>query len=262
MPLPRFQLFEFNDAAWAPKALRDTVVDALSLSLRWGRVLDGLVEPFEAFLEAAGTHEVLDLCAGSGGPAAVLAEALRRRGRHAHFLLTDLFPQVPAWEALRQAHPGQLDFDAERVDATAIPPALGPGRARVIINALHHFPPRLARAVLRGACEGAPGVFIAEGLVRNPMRFAAFVPVGVPALLASPLLAREGRLGRALVAWATPLALAASVWDGTVSTLRIYEPTELEAMVADLPGWTWTHGTFEYGGIGRGTWFQGVRSAR
>jgi hypothetical protein len=258
VPLPRFQLFEFNDAPWAPKVLRDTVVGALSRSLRWGRMLDGLVAPFEAFLTACGTREVLDLCAGAGGPAAVLLEAMGRRGRAGHFLLTDLFPQVTQWEALRREFNGQLDFVPQPVDATRIPPTLGPGRARAIINALHHFPPDLARAVLRGACENAPGLFVAEGLVRNPLRFAAMAPFGIPALLAAPVLADDQRLARAVLAW-SPLALAVSVWDGTVSALRIYQPEELQEMVADLPGWEWMHGTFEYGGVGRGTWFSGVR---
>ncbi|GMU60960.1 MAG: hypothetical protein AMXMBFR34_27230 [Myxococcaceae bacterium] len=259
MALPRLQLFEFNDSPWAPKVLRDTVVEALSRSLKWGRVLDGLVEPFSDFLGRCGTNEVLDLCAGAGGPAAVLSEALSRRGVPAHFLLTDLFPQVPHWEALRRERPGQIDFAPEPVDATGIPSTLGGARARAIINALHHFPPPLARKVLRGACENSPGVFVAEGLIRNPLRFAAFAPFGIPALLAAPVLADDRKLSRALLSWLTPVALAVSVWDGTVSTLRAYEPEDLNEMVADLPGWTWTHGTFSYGGFGRGIWFSGVR---
>jgi hypothetical protein len=93
----------------------------------------------------------------------------------------------------------------------------------------------------------------------NPLRFAAMAPMGLPALLAAPVLTGDRRLARALLSWATPIALAVSVWDGTVSTQRIYEPDELHAMVADIPGWTWTHGTYAYAGVGRGTWFAGVR---
>ncbi|MEW5742602.1 MAG: class I SAM-dependent methyltransferase [Myxococcota bacterium] len=259
MPLPRLQLFEFNDSPWAPPVLRDTIVEALSRSLKWGRLLDGLVEPFSDFLRACGTSEVLDLCAGAGGPAAVFSEALARRGVPAHFLLTDLFPQVRHWEALRRERPGQIDFAPEPVDATSIPPSLGAGRARAIINALHHFPPTLARQVLRGACENAPGVFVAEGLIRNPLRFAAFAPFGIPALLASPVLADDRRLARAVLAW-TPIGLAVSAWDGTISALRAYQPEDLREMVADLPGWRWTEGTFRYGGVGQGIWFSGVRT--
>lgn len=260
MPLPRLQLFEFNDSAWAPRALRETIVESLSRSLRWGHVLEGLVAPFAEFLEASGTREVLDLCAGAGGPAEILADEMARAGRPPpRFLLSDLHPNVPAWERLRTRHPGVLDFAPEPVDATNVPPALARGRGRLIINALHHFPPELARGVLRDAGRDSPGLFVAEGLVRSPLRFAAFVGPGVPALLLNPLLTERDHLQKALLTWASPLALAASLWDGTVSTLRIYAPDELRALVSGWGDtWDWRSGEFRYGALGRGTWFWGV----
>lgn len=263
MALPRLQLFEFNDAPWAPAVLRDTLIEALSRALRWGHLLDGLVEPLSRCLTEAGTSQVLDLCAGAGGPGAVLAEAMARRGHDAHFLLSDLFPHPAEWAALCAAQPGRLAYVPEPLDATRIPPEVGAGRVRVIINALHHFPPALAREVLRGACAGAPAVFIAEGLVRNPLSFAAMAPAGLAALYATPLLAGDRRLARALWTWLTPAALLVSAWDGTVSALRCYLPEELEAMVADLDGFTWTRGEFTHsGGLGRGSWLSGVRQPR
>ena len=36
----------------------------------------------------------------------------------------------------------------EPVDATRIPPALAHGRARMVINALHHFPPEFVPTAL------------------------------------------------------------------------------------------------------------------
>ena len=258
MALPRLQLFEFNDASWAPAVLRDTLVEALSRAIRWGGLLEGLVAPLARCLEAAGTSKVLDLCAGAGGPAAILSDAMAKRGHDVHFLMSDLFPQLAQWEALRSE---RLDFVREPVDATNISPALGAGRVRVIINALHHFPPELARQALLGACEHAPGVFIAEGLVRNPLSFAAMAPVGLAALLATPMLAKDRHLPRALISWLSPVALAASAWDGTVSSMRTYEPSELQEMVAPLEGWTWTSGHYAHSrGFGTGSWFCGTRT--
>ena len=258
MALPRLQLFEFNDAPWAPAVLRDTLVESLSRAIRWGGLLEGLVSPLARCLEAAGTSQVLDLCAGAGGPAAVLSAAMARRGHEVHFLMSDLFPATAQWEALRSE---RLDFVPQPVDATRIPPEVGAGRVRVIINALHHFPPPLARQTLRALCDGAPGVFVAENLVRNPLSFLAMAPVGIAALLATPVLAKDRRLARAALAWLTPVALAASAWDGTVSAMRMHQPEELQEMVADLPGWTWSSGTFAHSaGLGSGTWFSGTRS--
>lgn len=257
MPLRRLQLFEFNDAPWAPEPLRDALVETLSRAIRWGKLADGLVDPLHALLQAAGTHEVLDLCAGAGGPAAVIRDAFARRGLPVHFLETDLFPHVDAW----RGH--GLDFVPTPVDATAIDPALAPGRVRVMVNALHHFPPGLAREVVRGACANAPGVFIAEGLTRNPLSFAAMSPVGLVALLADPLFAKRHRLARAWLTWGSPVSVLASAWDGTVSALRQYTADELREMVSDLPGWHWSHGEGAHAfGLGRFTWFAGVGTRR
>lgn len=226
--------------------VRDTLVDSLSRAIRWGGLLDGIIEPLRECLAVAGSRSVLDLCAGAGGPAAVLSSAMP----DVHFLVSDLFPQVEAW---KQQH---LDFIAEPVDATNVPTA--PGHVRLIVNALHHFPPGLARDVLRGLCAGdSPGVFIAEGLVRNPLSFIAMSPVGLASLLATPLLAPKRR---ALATAMLPLSLAASAWDGTVSSLRVYTAEELHGMVAELPGWEWKSGEYEHSaGFGRGSWFWGKR---
>lgn len=258
----RRHLFEWNDSRWAPVALRETVIEALSQTLEWGHWLRGLVTPFERFLAATGARDVLDLCSGAGGPAAILARELTRSGaRPPRFLLTDLQPHPEAWARLRDDLPGILDFVSEPVDATRIPSELGRGRARVIINALHHFRPELAGAILRGACEGSPGVFVSEGFERNPLGFAPFALAGIPALLVNPLRSPRHRLQKAALTWLTPIALAVSAWDGVVSTLRVYTEAELRAMVAPLgPGFTWTYGTYSVPGGGRPTYFYGVRA--
>ena len=262
--MQRHQLFEFNDSPWAPVALRETIIEALSRTLAWGRMLQGLVGPFGEFVARTGAIEVLDLCSGAGGPAAILATELARAGvRPPRFLMTDLQPNPEAWARVRQAHPGLIDFVSEPVDATRIPPGLGQGRARVIINALHHFPPELAGAIVRGACEDSPGVFIAEGFERSPLRLASLALAGIPALYVNPVLAPRHRLQKALLTWFTPAALAASVWDGVVSTLRIYGEDDLRRMVAPLgPAFTWRYGTYDFAPFGRPYYFYGVRTPR
>src|SRR5687768_8834201 len=131
--LPRAHLFEFNDSSWAPAPLRDTIIEALSRALDWGRMLRGLVAPFEAFVAAAGAKEILDVGAGAGGPARILASEIARAGRTPpRFILTDLKPQIEAWEAAHARFPGVIDFEREPVDATRIPPAMARGRARTI----------------------------------------------------------------------------------------------------------------------------------
>jgi len=258
MPLPRVHAFEVNDTAAAPAALRETIVETLSRALAWGRMLRGLVDPFRDFLAAAGSDDVLDLCAGAGGPAAILRAELARSGAAPTFTLTDLFPRPDAWAPLVADAGGELATVDHPVDATRIPAELGAGRVRTVINAFHHFPPALAAAIVADAVRSSRGLFISESFERNPLGFAAFAPTGLAALVANPLLARKDRLVKALLTWATPIALLAGTWDGLVSTLRVYTEDDLRAMADAAPGFRWTYGTYEMPFGGRGVYFWGV----
>lgn len=259
MSLPRLQLFEFNDSPWVPVAMRESLVEALSHTLVWARVLRGLAAPFAAFIEQTGAREVLDLCAGAGGPAAILVRELRRSGRTPpHFLLTDLLPHPEVWDALRRADPDAIGFVPASVDATAIPRDLGAGRARTIINALHHLPPALAGSVLRGACRESSGVFVAEVFGRNPLRFPTIAVPGIAALAVTPFVSPRRRLAKALL---LPVTFIAAAWDVFVSTLRMYTETELREMVAPVgEAFRWSYGTYSFPLGGRGYWFSGVRA--
>ena len=259
MELPRIQAFEFNDHPSAPAALRESITEALSRTIDWGGMMRGLVEPLGSFLEEAGATEVLDLGAGAGGPAGALVRAFERVGAAPRFVLTDLFPQPGSWRRLERAHPGRIGWIGESVDAAAIPEALSAGRARLVLNVLHHFPSELARGVFEDATrQGAP-IFVAEGFGRNPLQFLNFVPMGLVAMGAGPLLSPTRRLQKAALVWGTPLPWVASAWDGLVSTLRVYSEAELRRMVRGLPGeYQWRWGRWRYPPAGRGYYFWGV----
>jgi hypothetical protein len=259
--LPRLHLFEHNDTEIVPRALRETVIESLGRTLAWGRILRPLAPTFAQFISETGADGVLDLCSGVGTPAAIMVTEMEKQGQRApSFLLTDLQPQVEAWTELRKAHPNVIDFVAEPLDATRIPEALGKNRVRVIINAFHHFRPELAAAILQGACKDAPGVFIAEGFERSPLGFASFALAGLPALYANPFLAPHRNVQKALLTYATPIALAVSAWDGLVSTMRVYTESELRKMVEPLgEAFEWTYGTYDFFPGGRGYFFKGVR---
>lgn len=260
VPLPRVQSFELNDQDWVPAVLRDTIVEALSRTLRWGRILDNLADPFACFLRATGSTEVLDIGSGAGGPASILADLLAARGCDVRFLLSDLYPRAEVWERLRSKQPTRLDFVSEPVDATAIPEHVSEGRARAILNVLHHLPPELASSVIRSAIRDRAPLFIAEGFERTPLGFLPFAPAGVAALALSPILSPDRRLERALLTWATPVGIAASIWDGFVSTMRVYTEEELREMTRGEDGsdaYTWSYGTYAFPFGGRGYYFMG-----
>ena len=136
MPLPRLQLFEFNDLGYVPAAVRDTLVESLSRTLDWGRILAGLVAPFERFLAETRSRQVLDIGSGGGGPARILAREIARTGRKPpRFMLTDLHPRVEVWTRVREEQPGAIDgercrgADSQPSKAETSDFRRGPGRA-------------------------------------------------------------------------------------------------------------------------------------
>jgi hypothetical protein len=259
MPFPRLQLFEFNDTPGVPDFIRDTVIESLSRTLAWGRVLRRVVAPFDAFVKRAGVTEVLDVGAGAGGPAGIFVDELLAAGvEPPRFILTDVHPQVESWEALRRRHPRYIDYIAEPIDGAAIPPELARGRVTAIINVLHHFPPELAPKILRASLQRSAGVFVIEGFERTPLGFAAFARAGLPALLANPLLSPRDNVQKAIFTWLTPFAIAVSIWDGVVSTLRVYSEAELREMVAPLGNPVeLAYGKYPIGRLGSGYYFAG-----
>lgn len=258
-PWPRLQLFEFNDESWVPESLRDTIVEALSRSLAWGGFLRPLAPVLDAFLSASGTQEVLDLCAGAGGPALILSREGERLGLDPpRFLMTDLYPRVSAWTQAKQQRPSNIDFVADSVDATRISAGLSEGRARTIFNAFHHFPPELAGAILRDAVRSEAPIFVSECFERDPRGAFPLIPIGIPSLYATPLFSPRDRSAKALWTWLTPIGLATGGWDAIVSTLRVYTESELRALVAPFgESYEWTYGTYDYPFGGRGCYFHG-----
>lgn len=262
MALPRLQGVELNDDPRAPALLRETIIETLSLALRIGGMMEKLVPTLEDALARTGATELLDLCGGAGGPAAILSDAFAARGRRVPIVITDLQPHVGEWEALAARHPG-VDFAPEPVDATRIPEGLtrsadGRPRLRVVLNALHHFPPPLARGILEDAHRAGAPIVVCELFDRNPLQFLSFAPAGLAAAALLPLRTRRNRAGKVLLHWLTPVAVLAGGYDGLLSTMRMHTDADLLDMTRDLTDFDWRPAGFAYAPLGRGRTFTGT----
>ncbi|MCC6523750.1 MAG: hypothetical protein IT373_13925, partial [Polyangiaceae bacterium] len=171
----RCHLFELLDQRWYPAALRDHSANYLAtVSQRMG-VLDAALPVLARALEAGGTDAALDLASGGGGPLTRLRQALEaQRAGKLRVVQTDLFPTPGAAARARAAG---AEYLTEPVDATAVPPEL-PG-VRTVFNALHHFRPDAARAVLADAQACGVPIAVFEVVERSPKGVLAslFVPL-------------------------------------------------------------------------------------
>ena len=249
MTIPRFHLFELEDFSWFPNIIRDLATDYLQFMETKMGLHRPVVPVLADALRASGTTTVVDLCAGGGGPVVALQKDMANAGVRARFILTDKFPNLPAFEQLEREH-GGIEGHAQSVDATAVPNELK--GFRTVFNAFHHFKPDDARAVLQSAVSARQpiGVFeIPERTIPIVIATMLFVPIIV--LAVTPFM-RPFRWERLLFTYPIPLVPLTCFWDGFVSQLRAYTPDELRGLATSLGDvwYEWSAGKVSVSGSG------------
>ena len=182
-------------------------------------------------LQASGAKQVVDLCSGGGGPVVAIAEELARNGQPVEVMLTDFYPNLPAFERIRATSGGRVSFFAEPVDATRVPAELG--GLRTIFNAFHHFRPASAARILAAAADARQPIAVFEIAGREPATMLGILFSPLLFALALPFL-RPFRWAWVPLTYLVPVLPLFVLWDGLVSCLRVYVPGDLRELVARL----------------------------
>ena len=249
MTIPRFHLFELEDFSWFPNIIRDLATDYLQFMETKMGLQRPVVPVLAEALRRSGSDTVVDLCAGGGGPVVALQQELGHAGVQARFILTDKYPNLPAFERLAREHEN-IEGYPESVDATAVPSELK--GFRTVFNAFHHFKPSDARAVLQSAVSARQPIAVFEIPERTvPIVIATMLFVPIIVLLVTPFI-RPFRWERLLFTYLIPLVPLTCFWDGFVSQLRAYTPDELRSLAASLgdAGYDWEAGKVSVSGSG------------
>ena len=227
----RVQWVELADLPWWPQVLRQHMTDYLAFILNLTKGLEPVAPLLAQAMRTTGDRTVLDLCAGSGGPWPHLAPLLAQEGVLDAVVQSDLRPRVLPDTRVEGV---ELTAHPEPIDATQVPPDV-PG-FRTLINAFHHFPPDVARAILQDAVDKRRGIAVFESVERQ----AAFIVVSffliAPMVLLTTPFIRPFSLSRLALTYLVPILPAAIWFDGIVSSLRIYDPDELRELVAGVDG--------------------------
>ena len=235
------RLFEFEDLPWFPAVLRAGMMDYLRFMIS----ALGTYRPVVPLLAEALRHtrqtQLLELGAGAGGGTEGLWRALQTTHSPAlRILLTDLYPQPAAWADLARRTHGAISGTAQPVDALQVPAGLA--GFRTIFSAFHHFAPAPATALLADAVRANAGIGVFEGAGRHWWEFlAAWTVLPLAQLLLTPFF-RPFRLSRLVFTYLIPLIPLCTIWDGTVSILRMYPPAQLLALAHRAD----PHGTFRW----------------
>jgi hypothetical protein len=229
-----------EDLSWWPRVFRDAATDYLVTALRLTKTYAGVVPRLAAALERSGATEITDLCSGGGGPWAELLPALRAEGADVSICLSDKYPNTAAFAKVVANVPG-VRYEPQSVDATDVPSHLT--GFRTMFTAFHHFRPAEARAILAAAVRDRRGIAIFEGTSRTPAALATMLLVPVAVWLMTPAI-RPFRWSRLFWTYVVPVVPVVILFDGIVSSLRIYTPDEMAAMAreVDADGYDWEAG--------------------
>lgn len=233
--MPRIAAPELEDYDWFPTPIRDSLTGFLRIGSRllgMDQFAAPLIREALATLPAGSVPRIVDLCSGGGGPVLEIVRSLERQhGMHVEAVLTDKFPNLPAFARAEQEIPGRVRGRTESTDAAQVPAELV--GVRTVFNAFHHLPPQVARSVLADAADKRMPILTFEFVERSPLAMGAVMGSPLIFPFVFPLVRPLTPLSLALT-YGVPLLPAVTVWDGIASCLRAYSVEELEAMVRDL----------------------------
>ncbi|KAH7157674.1 hypothetical protein B0J13DRAFT_176029 [Dactylonectria estremocensis] len=262
--IPRLHLYEIDDQTWFPAFLRVRVQDALTQAWKSNTPLQTLSAAHHAanvlirqLGDALPEYTIIDFCAGGGGPTPSIERIVNGHLRSRHlapvrFVLTDLCPNINAWEKVAAKNP-LITYERESVDASAAPKHLvrrddGKKTLRLFNLAFHHFDDPLATAILRDTVETSQGFAIFELQDRSFSSVVTCLLLGIGILLAAPLFAWKWRSPATLIfTYLIPILPFVLVFDGFISSLRTRTPEEVEMLLrscgADTSRWEMTSGS-------------------
>jgi len=251
----RFQLIELEDQAWFPRVVRDLATDYLQFIQTRFRLDRAMAPLVRRVLDETKTTRIVDLCSGGSGPLLLLVADLAAAGVPVRATMTDLYPNVPAFEQIAAQSNGLIGFETRSVDARQVPADLA--GLRTIFNGFHHLRPEDARSVLHAAAAARQPIAIFEVSERT---WRTLIPILLTPLfvcLATPFM-RPFLWRRLFWTYLLPAVPFTCLWDGAVSQLRAYTIDELHALCDGSAPMRWDAGKIPIAkGRGRLTYLVG-----
>ncbi|GAB3828290.1 class I SAM-dependent methyltransferase [Pontibacter rugosus] len=239
----RLQLFELEDQPWFPHTIRQGMLDFLRFMITKLNAYEAALPLLQELLERTQQQHITDLCSGAGGGIAAIQQQLSERmGSTIGITLSDLYPNITAYQYLHHKSGGSIAYIPEPVNATAVPESVA--GVRTIFSSFHHFPPATAKAILQDAADKRAAIGIFEGARKSWLEMLLlWLAFPFLILVVTPFI-RPFKISRLFYTYIIPLIPLGIIWDGTVSLLRIYPPEQLQRMAEEVnvTDYTWRSG--------------------
>ncbi len=228
--MKRIHLFEFEDLPWFPSFLRNYGTDFLQFLSNITKMYKPIVPLLNELIAKTKQQQIIDLGSGGGGGLLWLNEELKANNKSLKILLTDLYPNIPAFEYTKSKS-NNIDYQESAVDARNVPSELKGIRTQFL--SLHHFKPLDAQRILQNAVDAHAPIAIFEGQERSIPSIIAMIFSPISVLLTTPFI-RPFKLGRIIFTYLIPIIPLFVLWDGIVSSLRTYSVKEMNNLVEGL----------------------------
>lgn len=222
----RDYLFEFEDLAWFPNMIRESMTDYLRYLITQVDFYRPIVPLIIEGMSKTNTNRIIDLCSGGGGAIEQVQNELKQlTDTETKIILTDKYPNTSAYKFLSVKTDGVISFLHTSVDAADVP--LTMNGFRTIFSGFHHFNQLTAKSVLKNAVDARSGIGIFDGGNKNLLAILAILVVHPLAFFFFTPFFKPFRFSRLFFTYIIPIIPFCTVWDGIVSIIRLYKPNEL-----------------------------------
>jgi hypothetical protein len=222
----RNYLFEFEDLAWFPGTIRESMTDYLRYLITKVDFYRPIVPLIIEGMKRSDSSQIIDLCSGGGGAIEQIQRELKQLSdAEIKIILTDKYPNTSAYEYIAARTAGEISVIYTSVDAADVPHELT--GFRTIFSGFHHFDNNFAKLVLKNAIDAKSGIGIFDGGNKNILAIVAILIVHPLVFFFFTPFFRPFRFSRLFFTYIIPIIPFCTVWDGIVSIIRLYRPNEL-----------------------------------
>ena len=238
----RFHLFEFTDKNWTPNFIRIGMTDYLRYFLSLTDYYKPIISLIIEALEKTKSNCIIDLCSGGGGVIEQVQINLEEEGYgNVSIILTDKYPNISAYRYINKRN-SKISYYYAPAEAENLPKNLI--GLRTMFSSAHHFRPEKLIEILKNSVENNSAICIFDSGDKSLFTILGIIlfhPIGF--LIGTPFF-KPFKLWRIIFTYLIPIIPLCTVWDGSVSILRLHKPDELLKMahIAEPNKYIWKSG--------------------
>jgi hypothetical protein len=217
------------------------MTDILGFIIVTYRIYEPVIPLIKEAMRQMKTTQVIDLCSGNSGPWSQMQAQLQEQQESVSVTLTDKYPNLQAFEKIKERSGGKIQYIPEAVDAANVPAYLK--GMRTIFSAFHHFEPDAAKTILQNAVNSrsAIGIFEFSEKRLDKIFFALLLPLFV--FFVTPFI-KPITFKRILWTNIIPIVPLVFTYDAIISYATTYSPEDLKKLVEgiDAQGYVWKIG--------------------